>query len=505
MSKIVNIISSSLSSTKQSIYSGFLKYPLSYSVLFGSFITIHIVFYVFLKGTFLYAPFNLWQVVDQHLLRTRPLETLWHLHIQPPLFNAYLSLIEIFFHPIAQWMHWLIYILLGFIGLFCIFHLLLRFRISPSLAVFLSLYCLLSPSWILYENWLMYSFPIMVLLSITGLQCHRFLSRPTLKNGCWLFICMTSLVFLRSLFHLIWFLIIVVMMIVQSHIKTSIILKASVIPLLAIVVLFSKNYILFDNFGSSTWLGPNLLPMTNEIRTGIRLDMIKKGEVSLITTSNPFLHIEQYRGKVELDYDKKTGIPVLDNYLKSNGKVNYNHHLYVDLHKIHLHDAILLLKASPRPYFNKAGESFLRFFQPAWNYPYFLQQPQQVRNAVENWNYHLLNYGKVEWKQQQMTMRKFPKLRLDTILVPFLMGITLFMILMPAKYSGLSSSDSTTLFYCILTMTLIIFAGSFLLAHENNRLHFLLTPYSILLKGLWLQKAIDFIYVHKQESTKSSQ
>ena len=46
-----------------------------------------------------------WQIIDPELLQSRPLESLWYCHSQPPLFNAFLAFglkvpiaPELFFH-----------------------------------------------------------------------------------------------------------------------------------------------------------------------------------------------------------------------------------------------------------------------------------------------------------------------------------------------------------------------------------------------------------------------
>lgn len=462
-----------------------------YAILLSVFVLLHLGFYVLLGGKFLYDPMGLWQIVDLDLLRNRPCETLFYLHIQPPLFNAYIALIEICFQSFAKVAHQILFVLLGFCSLICIYHLLILFRVSRYLALGLTLYALCSPSWILFEHWSMYTFPVMCCLSISAVLCHRMVSHSSIPHGIWFCTTLAALVYTRSIFHIGWFVAVLAILFSMARFGIVKMLKMAGLPLLVVLVLYTKNWLVFGSFSASSWLGPNLLTMTYSVPVETRAKLLVEQKISLINLSNPFLPLEKYRNKVDIDFDKKTGIPVLDEPYKHDGQPNYNHRAYLELHNIQSIDAISLIQASPTHYWSKVKESFARFFQPPWNFSFFMKQPAKVHKAVEAFNRYFLFYVQETWPAQEKSMRENLPVRFITLYLPVLIVLSAVAVFHPSNFLNLSTADRAVLLYGLLTTIVVIVAGSCMLPHENNRLQFNLTPFTVLLLGVWIKFMVN--------------
>jgi hypothetical protein len=60
-----------------------------------------------------------------------------------------------------------------------------------------------------------------------------------------------------------------------------------------------------------------------------------------------------------------TGIPALDRLEKSSGFPNYNHLIFLKVHKIHLRDGIRVLWLKPFDYLMTAGRNLIDYLSPA--------------------------------------------------------------------------------------------------------------------------------------------
>jgi len=122
-------------------------------------------------------------VPRSQLLKDRLFESLYYLHIQPPLFNLLLGVnLKLFPSRFDGAMH-VEYLALGLTATIALF-LLLRQLGLPALvsAVIASVFCV-APATLLYENWLFYEYPTMTWLLLAAVALHRFLARDSVAAG----------------------------------------------------------------------------------------------------------------------------------------------------------------------------------------------------------------------------------------------------------------------------------------------------------------------------------
>jgi len=469
-------------------WNAFLQHPYSYAVLMAAYIGIHLHFY-WLGGKFDDYDYRFWQMLDIELLRTRLLESLWYLHIQPPLFNLFLGLVEQGSFGRAKIVYPVFYHLLGVVSAIALFRLLLRFRIRAGIALFTTCGCFLSPSWMLYENWLMYTFPIMALLIFIAAKMHIYVQTQKSRDGVVLFVLMMLLAYLRSIFHYLWFLAAVGILWTYFNGKRKSLLLAACVPFFLIMALYAKNAAVFGSWTTSTWLGPNLNMMTAAIPLSIKRDYLLQGKITPISVEYPFSPVDYYQKFIT---HKTWGVPVLDRKEKNNGDINFNHGDFVEINRRYQKEAMTLIAASPVDYWILVKRNWRRYCHPAWNYEFFIRQSPGYKNyllALDRW---LFGWKKADFSQSTYQTKTSPQGTFLCWQLPILILFWPVLMAAPEKYSRLSAADRATLTYCMFTLLLVTFAALFFVSNENFRLRFTLTPYYALLLGLLLDRGMEY-------------
>jgi hypothetical protein len=447
-------------------------YPLSLLIVF---IAVHGAFYYF-GGRFDTLTHNFWQVIDGELLRDRLWESLWYLHIQPPLFNAYLGVVQAIPWIEPAWIYYLTYLTLGFAAAFSLFYLICGFRVYPGIAVGAVALCLLSPSWILYEHWLFYEFPTMALLALAAFQIQRLLKNTTVWNSFWVFSILALLFLLRSIFHWVWYAATFFILLAAAPKAYKSLLKGAAAPTLLIVLFLIKNYLVFGVCSTSTWLGPNLLMMTRYIPYSVRDRLYEEGKFSPVSAVKPFAHLEEFEAWIPNVLKQTWGVPILDATQRSDGAYNYNHCAYLSVNRYQLQDAKAMIARSPWKYLKQVRVSYRRFCYPAWNNAFF-HEPHRLKSWLTIWKRIFLGWNQQDVAKNFDEMRVSPKKHFLYWFFPFWMVVSITLLFLPERITALDRNDRLLLAFCFMSTFLIIFGGTFLLAAENNRIRFLLTPF----------------------------
>ncbi len=311
-----------------------------------------------------------WQVLDPQLLATRLAESVFFLHAQPPLFNLMVGVgLKLSPDHVGLVFH-LVYLGLGLVLAVVIYRMLTRFGLSPLIAaVFVLLYAT-SPNWLMYENWLFYDFPNAVLLVFAGAALLVFSRTSSIGWLALFFVLLAAVVWTRSLFHLVWFVGCVGLVMVARPRRWRAIAAAAAVPILLIVALFAKNLVVFDFFGSSSWLGMSLTRLTTAVMDPPeRGAWVDEGRLSRVALVPPFSPIAVYESAGVPVPD--CGIPVLGWRLRSTGAPNFNHAAYLQISRMSLDDAKVVIRSRPGLYLGSVARSSGRFFWSPVNYPPF--------------------------------------------------------------------------------------------------------------------------------------
>ena len=152
------------------------------------------------------------QFIDQQLLRERLLESLWYFHAHPPLLNLFTGVGLKLFGDHADVYFSLSFHALGLAMALAVYLLTLRLTAARPAAVVATALLVFSPAFVLYENWLMYTFPSAALLTISALLLHQYLATRDTRWAAAFFTVLAILLLTRSIFHLAWMVLVTVLL-----------------------------------------------------------------------------------------------------------------------------------------------------------------------------------------------------------------------------------------------------------------------------------------------------
>jgi hypothetical protein len=299
-----------------------------------------------------------WQAIPADLLRTQALTSIWHLHSQPPLFNAYGA---IFFKlaPVRplEWMHYG-NIVLGSVMSGMMYSILYAFTRSRRVSIVAGVLLLLNPSVYLYESFILYDLlsAFLVVLSIYALARHR--RSPTDSTLALFVLAVNLLALTRSLYHLIFVAAAVSLIAVAAgrHWKRCLIVSGLISCLS--VGWFAKNYAMFGFFGSSSWMGANLWRVVSAgYASGALQELAAQGLVPHAVVDVPvFSPPSRYPDAGGAD--EAAAADVLSRDDRHNVR-------YVAISAMYLDAALRLLRHDPMHYVRNLGTAYAVFTEPS--------------------------------------------------------------------------------------------------------------------------------------------
>ncbi len=191
------------------------------------------VLYYYLGVRFDIIPlYYAWQFLDVNLLQNRLIESVFYLHSQPPLFNLFLgSVLKIFPNHLDLAFH-VLYLAFGLIMAVSLVVIMNRLGLSRGLSTTLAIIFVASPTTILYENWLLYTYPIASTLCVAVLFLHKWLSERKLRYGLIFFVCLACPVLIWSLFQFVWVVAVCLILLLYGRIRWQRLVAAAAIPLI---------------------------------------------------------------------------------------------------------------------------------------------------------------------------------------------------------------------------------------------------------------------------------
>lgn len=436
-----------------------------------------------------------WQYIDPQLLKNNLWESLFFLHTQPPLFNLYLGIVQNLFGQSAPLIFHISYFLCGLIITVSLFLIMSKFNIPKWLGLSLITIFIFSPSSILYENFLFYPYPVTMMLCASALALYKFLKTKKLIFGTAFFLLLAIICLTRSLFHILWFASIAGVLIFYRRKHWKKIIISSAFPFLLILSLYVKDYFLFGQFTTSSWLGMNLSRISTFRWTGEeRMQWAKKGKLSLFATIEPYNGLDIYRDIINQYFlhndlgPRYSHVSVLNQEFKSTGDVNFNHILYIDISRKYLDDALHVICSRPDVYLSSIYESFKLFLYPSHD-SHFLESNRRKITLIEK-AYSQFFYGQFIHQIKQGIF-----IILVTISV-FIFSLVTFLKSLNSKIPKTHSAVVLT-FLCINIIYITLFSN-LLEFGENNRFRMLINPFILIifvymLKQIFKKKKLVFL------------
>jgi hypothetical protein len=428
-----------------------------------------------------------WQYLDQELLRTRLGESLFYLHTQPPLFNLFLGLVlKSTDFPLTV-LHGL-YLGMGLALYLCLYALMRELRVSRGVAVATATLFLVSPSFVLYEHWLYYSFPVALALVVSALCLSRLLRTGSTGAIAGFVTSLLMLCGTWSLFHLLYFVLAVALAARLRRGSSRRIIAAAALPFLLVLSVYVKNQVVFGQFTASTWMGMNFWAFTgDQVSLEVRWQMVSDGRLSPVSVVPRFSELKHY----PTAYQQCPGyeaVPALATPYKKSGRTNYNHHAYVAISAWYMRDALVLLRLNPKMPLHAMLTAWGTYYRSSTDYPFLKKQP--IAKWIEWWD--RLAYGQISYRSLVVPgiVSSQPICLFLWLGLPLLIayGIRIGMGRGPGRDFA-PEQRAGVLFLCgnILYVAVV---GNMFENGENNRFRFATDPLSVTLLGLWLQYTV---------------
>ncbi len=312
--------------------------------------------------------YGTWQLIAPDLLKNKLLESLYYLHSQPPLYNLYVGVVLKLFPENYATFFQLNFLLLGLLTHTTLFAIMRRLDVRPSIAFTLTVLMMLSPSIILYENWLSYTYVVIALLTFSTLFLLRFLQSEKFSDGLLFFLFLALIVLTRSMYHILWFGVITLLLLITRFKIRKRILLSAIVPFLIVFAFFFKNFLLFNTFSTSSWMGMSLYEISLSRIDKKKLEpLIASGEVSPIVLVPAFWSLDHY-SKFVTKTNPYPNVSVLSDSFNLK-EANYHNYHYLEVSELYKKSAITVIKHYPMDYIKNVAISFGYYFYPASNYP----------------------------------------------------------------------------------------------------------------------------------------
>ncbi len=424
------------------------------------------------------ALYRYWQYLDVETLRHNLLEGVWYDHAQPPLFNLFLGLILKISGGSSFFVFSLIFKLITLVNTLLLLAILKRVIQHPVIPVALSLFYLLSPAAVVFENELFYTTFISMLFLISCNYMQLIKKTITWKKAAGIFLPLVMICLTRSMYHLVWLLVICMFILFSHKRETGFrkLLFLSVCSLVLIAGWYVKNYMIFGQFSTSSWIGMNLARNVfhdAELKDSTRIETIP-----------PFSPVSAYRSFLSSDNEKKyAGLNDRDllQEMKNDTCINERHVAYLEISKKYLEASKHHIRSHPFSYLKNIAQSGISFFAPATRYTLTESQARKIKyyDLVYSFNISHLAKGKQQ-RRIALSISALPKM--------LMYGFTLFWLLKNWRRNKMIS----LLNLFILLVLAYVFTVSSLLEHyENMRFRFEVEPLFFILFAQALAALIE--------------
>lgn len=330
-----------------------------------------------------------WQLLDLPQLRDNLWESLLYQHGQPPAFNLFVGLaLKAGAEVDGPALHGLF----DAMGLACgllTWQLALRLGAHPGWAFLAGALLLAAPGFQLYQHWMFYDLPVTLGIVACVLAVHAAAAAPSVLRLTGLCLSVAGLVWLRSVFHLLW----------AAGLALAVLLPrdARILPrrqlalalgvgLLLGALPFAKNTLIFGRFEASSWAGMSAERLTHQfIPRAERERLSSQGLLDPVSVVGPYRPLAAYPPQPPVP-PRWAGIAVLSEPSKCDGQPNFNHAAYLQISRAMQRDALTLIAAHPDAYARAHLSAWLHWLRPASVHPNLAAGRQILRPWLDPFN-----------------------------------------------------------------------------------------------------------------------
>jgi hypothetical protein len=458
-------------------------------------------------------PWKNWQLLDRELLLSKPLESLFYLHSQPPLLNIFLALTL----WISKWLplspeaiaHGF-FISFGLGSVILFFGLIGKLTGNLAYAIIATILLVANPSTWYFQRQFYYPFLLFVffIVLIHSLETYFRNTEEEAVPGLPIFLLMVFLITsVRSLYHPFWAVGLVSLVflfhlwISEKRIRT---LRASkkilyTAAILAVFIVPLKNKLVFDQFTTSSWTGFNLIRGTKQPRETLR-EFKERGVVPP--------PIEKALHDFETTYNLEEP-NVLSQINKSTGGTNMNHYLLLEVNPVLTRRAVQYRLNNPLHWLKQTIYHYLTWSAPPFlnTYTYQLRGPSTPSYLGAASIYETIFYLDARPSLEKLMVRKvnWPSLLLlreevaypifGIFYFPVLMVLSLITILRKFKQGDKKTTAlMVVMIYNIIWALLVpILTDGF----ESNRMRYAVFPLLITLSMMVISHFSELLHLRQ--------
>ena len=326
-----------------------------------------------------------WHLIDFDLMQTQLIKSLWYFHYQPPLFNFFVGLLAKLPGNLNAHVTHLTYLSMTLFSSWMIYSILTKLRVVKSISMIAGVYFLIMPEIVLYENFLIQTWPSLFLLLSASWFLISYLQDEKLLYGSLFVWSLSFLCLTRSTFHHIYFfLVLLVFYFIRKH-SVRDYFKAVSLPTLFLLVFMVKNFFLFNIFGVSSGLGSSLWKITSKINKERLQKMYSAGEISETFMIDAVKPVSAYGDSFTKIPEQFKGVKVLTEEMKSTAVdtgeefgINAGHYGYISIFNEYKKDGIQVIKKNLKLYILNVVKAFILFFQPSWEHGWGIRKNQNT-------------------------------------------------------------------------------------------------------------------------------
>jgi len=429
-----------------------------------------------------------WQYLDEELLKNDLLHSLLYLHSQPPLFNLFLGLVLKVGGENATLVLQIAYMAMGLVLYWSVFSVQVGLGIGRSTAFLTSTVFALSPSCVLYENWLFYTYPLATLLCLSALCLGASLRNRGSPYFFGFFLLLFVIGGIRSIFHYSYFLVVGCCLVAICRDRRRQILFAAALPCALLLSLFSKNLVVFGSFSTSSWMGMNAWTMsTRNIPFDLRERLVQQGKLSDLSLIGRFSPSDAYPAEFFEVEERFRGIPAVAHEKKTNGRSNFNHVGYIAVSEQYMQDAIRGLLDYPAYFFVGLARSSVAYFKSTSDYVPLEGNRLQIPCIRKLYNYLL--YAKLPYDLSRIEGLPIYSDRSHYLYLSLLLGLPLLILYgVWIAFFGkhLDENGRIVTAYLVFNIAFVAVIGNLFEAGENHRFRFLTDPMYVIILSLFI-------------------
>jgi hypothetical protein len=439
---------------------------------------------------------HFYQLIDKELLQNRLWESLYYLHVQPPGFNLYAGMVLKLFPGSYAVVFHLVHLAAGAAICCLTYHLMRVCGVRRVVAFAMAGLFIASPGAVLFENLMLYEYLVGLALLVAAAALFRFIARATLGSAELFFTSLLTLVFLRNIFHLAYYLAAFLFLFCFRKEGRRLVALGAIVPFVLIVGLYAKNWILFGTFSASTWTWAALQAVTSHNLTQPEAtELVTRGIISPVSLIGLGAPIARYRPYISMP--AKTGIPVLDQEASAAGVPNFNNLAFFAIGRQYTRDSLAILRQFPAAYFRAVQIAWFTYFLPPGDFPFFDLNRAKI-HALDRF-VDLVVFGQLKEAPDRAALRML-KARGSTfglvlytgiflmIGLPLLWGWCAYYIVAGVRAGTLATPVAVLMGFLLFNITYVTAIVNFLSSFENNRYRFPLDSFFVVLLGVVVER-----------------